>query len=182
MFLTEFPGFGKTTTTMLEMTKPINGKGKVMVGVSGFCVREGVIECHKRGVWFQAYVKKRGNWPRGVLGDAIDSYFDDHPLGHCETLVAEYDNVEFCIHCCRDLKYVSKIMSTHGMFEMWEDHPTYRKNDGSWKSFKYMEPFSRYSRAKHGVDDVNNRHHDPIDLEEVWGTKWWAMQQFIFLC
>ncbi len=99
---TAFPGFGKTTTTMLEMTKPIHGKGKVMVGDSGFCVREGVIECHKCSVWFQAYVKKRGNWPHGVLEDAIDSYFDDLPLGHCENLLAEHDNVEFCIHCCWD--------------------------------------------------------------------------------
>jgi hypothetical protein len=57
-----------------------------------------------------------------------------------------------------------------------------RKVDGSWKTFKYTEPFSRYSRAKHWVDDVNNRRHDPIGLEEVWGTKWWAMRQFTFLC
>ena len=182
VFPTEYPGLGKTTTTMLEMTKPIHGKGKVVVGDSGFCVREGVIECHKRGVWFQAYVKKRGNWPRGVPGEAIDRYFDDLPLGHCESLVAEYDNIEFRIHCCRDSKYVSKIMSTHGMLETREDHPTYRKVDGSWKTFKYTEPFSRYSRAKHWVDDVNNRRHDPIGLEEVWGTKWWAMRQFTFLC
>jgi hypothetical protein len=33
-----------------------------------------------------------------------------------------------------------------------------------------------------GVDDVNNCRHDPIGLEETWGTKWWAMQQFTFLC
>ncbi|KAL3810770.1 LOW QUALITY PROTEIN: hypothetical protein ACHAXA_001595, partial [Cyclostephanos tholiformis] len=60
---------------------------------------------------------------------------------------------------------------------------TWRKINGSWKSFKYTEPFSRYARAKHWVDDVNNRRHDPIGLEEVWGTKWlWAMRQFTFLC
>ena len=182
VFPTEFPGYGKTTTTMLEMTKPIHGKGKVVVGDSGFCVREGVVECHKRGVWFQAYVKKRGNWPRGVPGAAIDMYFDDMELGHCESLVAEHDNVPFLIHCCRDSKYVSKIMSTHGMLETVQDHPTWRKIDGSWKMFKYSEPFSRYARAKHWVDDVNNRRHDPIGLEEVWGTKWWAMRQFTFLC
>ncbi len=60
VFPTEFPGYGKTTTMMLEMMKPIHGKGRVMVGDSGFCVQEGVIECHKWGVWFQAYVKKLG--------------------------------------------------------------------------------------------------------------------------
>jgi hypothetical protein len=45
-----------------------------------------------------------------------------------------------------------------------------------------MEPLSRYSWAKHWVDDVNNCCHDPFGLEEVWGTKWWAMRQFTFLC
>ncbi len=44
----EFPaGMGKTMAMMLEMMKPIHGKGKVVVGDSGFCVWEGVIECHK---------------------------------------------------------------------------------------------------------------------------------------
>ena len=50
------------------------------------------------------------------------------------------------------------------------------------RSSKYTEPFSRYCHAKHWVDDINNRRHDPIGLEEVWGTKWWAMRQFTFLC
>jgi hypothetical protein len=182
-FPSEFPArLGKTTTTMLELTKLIHGKGKVVVGDSGFCVWEGVIECHKRGVWFQAYVKKCGNWPRGVPGAVIDGYFDDMPLGHCLTHVAEHDNVEFWIHCCCDSKYISKIMSTHRMLEMREDHPTYQKVDGRWKSFKYSEPFSRYTRGKHWVDDVNQRRHDPIGLEEVWGMKWWPMRQFTFLC
>ena len=26
------------------------------------------------------------------------------------------------------------------------------------------------------------RRHDPIGLEEVWGTKWWPMRQFTFIC
>ena len=60
VFPTEFPGYGKTTMTMLEMTKPIHGKGKVVVGDSGFCVREGVVECHKWGVWFQVTLKSGG--------------------------------------------------------------------------------------------------------------------------
>jgi hypothetical protein len=159
---------------MLEMTKPIHGKGKVVVGDSGFCVREGVVECHKLGVWFQIYIKKKRNWPRGMPGVVIDLKFDDYELGHCETLVANHDNIPFYVHCCCDSKYVSKIMSTHSMFETVQDHPTIWKVDGLWKSFKNTEPFSRYSTAK--------RRHDPIGLEEVWGTKWWPMWQFTFLC
>jgi hypothetical protein len=38
VFPLEFLGLGKMTMTMLEMTKPIHGKGKVVVGDSGFCV------------------------------------------------------------------------------------------------------------------------------------------------
>ncbi len=49
-----FPGFGKMLATKLEMTKPIHGEGKVVLGDSGFCVQEGVIKCHKPGIWFQA--------------------------------------------------------------------------------------------------------------------------------
>ena len=67
------------------------------------------------------------------------------------------------------------------MLDEIQDHPTYRKVDGSWKTFKYSEPFSHYCRAKHWVDDVNNRRHDPIGLEEVWHTKWWPMRQFNFI-
>jgi hypothetical protein len=60
-FSSEFPaGLGKMMMTMLEMLKPIHGKGEVVVGDSGFCVWEGLIECHKRGIWFQAYVTKPG--------------------------------------------------------------------------------------------------------------------------
>ena len=78
---------------------------------------------------------------------------------------------------------MSKIMSTHGMLDEIQDHKTWRKmEDGRWRSFNYTEPFSRYSKAKHWVDDHNNRRHDPIGLEEVWGTKWWPMRQFTFLC
>jgi hypothetical protein len=179
-FPSEFVGYRKTATTMLEMTKPIHGKGKVVVGDSGSCVREGVIECHKLGVWFQAYVKKRGNWPRRVPGVAINMRFDDYELGRCKTLIAKHNNIPFMAHCCRDLKYVSKIMSTHDMLETVQDHPTFWKVDRRWKTFKHTEPFSRYLKVKHWVDNMNNRRHDTNGLEE--GTKWWPMRQFLFLC
>jgi hypothetical protein len=73
-------------------------------------------------------------------------------------------------------------MSTHGMIEMVQDHPTYRKVDGHWKSFKYMESFLHYCKVKHGVNDIDSCCHGPIGFEEVWGMKWWAMHQFKFLC
>jgi hypothetical protein len=116
------------------------------------------------------------HWPMGVPGDHIDEYLKGALLGHLETLVQEFDGVRFLVHCCRDADWVSKIMLTHGMLNEIQDHPTYRKVDGSWKTFKYLEPFSRYSQGKHWVDDVNNCCHDPIGLEEIWQTKWWPQR------
>jgi hypothetical protein len=181
-FPSEYNRLSKMKKTMLEMTKPLHGTGKVVVADSGFCVHDGVIACHKKGVNFQAYVKKRQHWLKGVPGNHIDKYLRGALLGHCKMLVQEFDGVHLLIHFCTDADWVSKIMSTHGMLDEIQDHPTYWKVDGSWKTFKYLEPFSRYSQGKHWVDDVNNRHHDPIGLEEVWQTKWWPMQQFTFIC
>ena len=73
-------------------------------------------------------------------------------------------------------------MSSHGVLDENQDHSTWRKVNGVWKLFKYAEPFSRHNKGKHWVDDVNKRHHSPILLESAWGTKWWAMWQFTFLC
>jgi len=83
-FPSEFDHLTKTAKTMMEMTKPLHGTGKVVVGDAGFSVRDGIIACHKKGVNFQAYAKKRGHWPKGVPGDHIDKHFRETPLGHCE--------------------------------------------------------------------------------------------------
>ena len=49
-------------------------------------------------------------------------------------------------------------------------------------TFKYTEYLSRRNQIKHWVDDVNNRRHDTIVLEQVWHKKWWPTQQFTFIC
>ncbi len=73
-------------------------------------------------------------------------------------------------------------MSSHGMIDENSDHATYWLVDGGgWKSFHYAEPFSRHNCMKHWVDDINNRRHGDIGLEEVWATKWWPNRQFMFL-
>ncbi len=97
-------------------------------------------------------------------------------------LTQTVDGICFLVHCCQDSKYVSKIMSTHGMLDECQEHKTWQKVDGHLRLFNYTEPFSRYTHAKHWVDDHNNQWHDPIGLEEVWATKWWPMRQFTFIC
>jgi len=177
----EKKGLTPTVALLLDMTEPIHHTGKVVTGDSGFCVTSGVLALLEHGVYGQFLIKKRRYWPKGVPGDYIDQYMSGKPLGATETFVQLLNGTRFYVHCTRDRDYVTKIMSAHGVLDEIQDHPTWRLVDGTWKTFKYAEPFSRHNRAKHWVDDVNNRRHDPIGLEEIWATKWWPNRQFTFL-
>ena len=149
---------------------------------SRFCVTVGMLALHDAGVFGQALIKKRGRfWPKHVPGNQIDEFMKDKPLGDATTLKQCIDGKNFFVHSQKDDCYITKIMSTHGLIQPVDDHVTYRNIDGKWKTFKYIEPMSRHNHAKHWVDDVNNRRHDPIALEDVWGTKWWPTRQFTFL-
>ena len=74
-FPSEFPGYSKTATLMLEMTKPVHHTGKVVSMESGFCVSVGIIAMHNFGVYGQSLIKKLRYWSKNVPGDSIDSYF-----------------------------------------------------------------------------------------------------------
>jgi hypothetical protein len=114
-------------------------------------------------------------------GNYIDKYMSGKPLGSTETFVQYFNGVPFYIHCTQDCDYVTKIMSMHGVLDEIQDHPTWRLVNREWKTFKYAELFSQHNQARHWVNHVNNRHHDPIALEEIWATKWWPNRQLIFL-
>ena len=166
------------------MTEPVHDTGKVVSMDSGFCVSAGILHLHDLGVYSQALIKKRKYWPKDVPGDHIDRYFDGKPLGYCKSLKQDMNGIPFYVHCCKDSRYVTKMMSTHGLLTTVPDHITYRqKPDGGWESFHYPMFLSNHNRSKHWVDDINNRHHgDPIGLEQVWHTKWWPTRQFTFIC
>ena len=71
-------------------------------------------------------------------------------------------------------------MSTHGLM-VETDKVTYRRVGNEWKKFKYTEAITNHNNSKHWVDDVNQRRHAPIGLEDVWATQWWPHRQFTFL-
>ncbi|KAL7486093.1 hypothetical protein ACHAW6_011693 [Cyclotella cf. meneghiniana] len=173
---------------------------------SGFNVSMGIVDMERvQGVYGQALIKKRGRyWPKGVPGDFIDEHFRNKEIGHSETLELVFDGHPFLIHCTKGLfiilifktsmsdtqfdffinaeeGYVTKFMSTFGCLNVVEGHNAYRTlKDGTQVRWVYIEPTSRHNRAKHWVDDVNNRRHAPIDLAEAWRTKWWPNRQFTF--
>jgi hypothetical protein len=62
------------------------------------------------------------------------------------------------------------------------DREAWRLGKEGWSSFKYTEAVTNHNIAKHWVDDVNNRRHAPIGLQDIWATKWWPHRQFTFMC
>jgi hypothetical protein len=121
---------------------------------------------HQQGVYGQILIKKWCYWPKHVPGDYIDAYMMVKLLGMTERFVKELGGFRFFVHCTQDADSITKIMSTHGVFEEIQDHLMLRFVDGEWKTFKYARPFSCHNRAKHWVKDVNinNCRHDPIGL------------------
>ena len=89
------------------------------------------------------------------------------PLGFVKTFLQDMDDTPFSIHFTPDDRYFTKLMSTQGLLIEVDDHKTYRQKDGAWVSFNYVEYLSRHNRSTYWVDDVNNRRHDPIGLEQV---------------
>ena len=150
-FPSEFESrYFKTASLMLEMTVPIHNTGKVVTMDSGFCVTAGILAMHDHGVYGQSLIKKHGRyWPKHVPGDHIDDHFKGKELGYTETYKQEVGGKQFLVHCTKNVRYVTKIMSTHGLINKVADHRTYRQINGEWKSFKYADPMSRHNKAKY---------------------------------
>ena len=126
-FPSEFPGYSKTATLMLEMTKPVHHTGKVVSIDSGLCVLVGIIAMHNLGVYGQSLIKKQRYWPKNVPGEAITTYFANKELGSAKTFRQVFDGKPFLVHCHKDNSYVTKIMSTHGLINEISTHKTYRR-------------------------------------------------------
>ena len=134
---------------------------------SEFCVTVGILHLHKHGVYGQLLIKERKYWPKGCPGAQIDSYMDGKPLGFVKTSRQDTGGVPFNVHCTIDERFVTKLMITHGLLNKVPDNSTYRKKYGEWVTFKYAKYLSSHNYNKHWVDDVNNRRHYPIDIEQV---------------
>ena len=88
------------------------------------------------------------------------------------------------IHCLKEPNYVTKITSTHGTHSLSNvtAHRTVRPVNGhaTVKTFLLPDIFCRFNKAKHCVDNNNNRRHSPISYETTWATKWWPHRQNAF--
>ena len=75
---------GATVGTLLRLTRPVHGRGKVFVLDSGFCVLKALVELKKKGVFAHVLIKKCHYWPRHVPGDDIITHFTNEEVGKAD--------------------------------------------------------------------------------------------------
>ncbi|KAL7475603.1 LOW QUALITY PROTEIN: hypothetical protein ACHAW6_001516 [Cyclotella cf. meneghiniana] len=142
-FSSPFTSNSKTAELMLNMTEPIHHTSKIVCMDSGFCVANGILAMHQKGVYGQSLMKNGADIGLNMIADG-NGIFDKAP-GSGKTFVQSIENQTFLVHCHKDVRYVCKFMSTGGLMLPVDDHIV----RGEWKSFKYCEPMSHHNGSKH---------------------------------
>ena len=75
-------------------------------------------------------MKKQRYLPKKIPDDAIDSYFANKELGSSKTFRQVFDGNPFLVHYHKEDRYVTKLMSTHGLINEIPTHKTYRRVAG----------------------------------------------------
>ena len=175
---------GKTVGTLLHLTKPIHGSGKLVVLDSGFCVLQGLVELKKLGVFAHALIKKRQYWPKHVKGDDIIQHFANKEVGSADALRGQLDVVPVYIYGMKEPEYTMMLMATYGTLAEQGDEKTRNFMDGGSKvvkKFKYPEVVYNHYQFRDVIDNNNSMRMSLISMEETWMTSQWANRVFCFL-
>ena len=103
--------------TLLHLTKPVWGTGKLVVLDSGFCVLQSLVELKKKGVYAHALIKKRRYWLKHVPGDDIIMHFTEKKVGETDAIHGELDSIPFYLYGMKEPNYMMQIMVTYGTLE-----------------------------------------------------------------
>ena len=177
---------GKTVGTLLHLTKPIHGSGKLVVLDSGFCVLQGLVELKKLGVFAHALIKKHRYWPKHVKGDDIIQHFANEEVGSADALQGQLDGVPVYIYGMKEPDYTMMLMVTYGTLVKQGEEKTRNFMDGGSKvvkKFKYPEVLYNHYQFWDVIDNNNNNSMrlSLISMEETWMTSPWANRVFCFL-
>ena len=109
-----FDDLGKTVGTLLRLTEPVWGSGRVFVLDSGFCVLQATVELRKKGLFASALIKKCRYWPKYIPGDSILAHFAEKGIGESDALQGMLDDVKFHVVAMKEPDYVMMFMTTYG--------------------------------------------------------------------
>ena len=167
---------GKTVGTLLHLTKPIHGSGKLVVLDSGFCVLQGLVELKKLGVFAHAVTNKRRYWSKHVKGDDIIQHFANKEVGSADALRGQLDGVPVYIYGMKEPDYTMMLMATYGTSAEQGDEKARNFMDGGSKvvkKFKYLEVVynhyqfwgcDRQQQLHADVTDINGRDMDDFTM------------------
>ena len=97
--------------TLLRLTQPVHGTGKVFVLDSGLSVLQAFVELNKKGVFAHALIKRSRYWLKHVPGDDIIVHFKNEPIGKNDAIKGVLDEVPFYLFGMKEPDYTMQIMS-----------------------------------------------------------------------
>ena len=109
-----FDDIGKTVGTLLCLTEPVWGSGRVFVLDSAFCVLQAIVELWKKVVFTVALIKKHCYWPKYIPSNNIISHFAGKGIGESDALQGMLDDVKFHVVAMKEPDYVIMFMTTYG--------------------------------------------------------------------
>ena len=105
---------GKTVGTLLCLTEPVWGSGRVFVLDSGFCVLQVIVELWKKGVFTVALIKKHHYRPKYIPGNNMISHFAEKGIGELDALQGMLDDVKFHVVAMKEpTMYISAPVQPH---------------------------------------------------------------------
>ena len=114
----EFNDLGSTIGTLLHLSKPVHGTGKIFILDSGFCVLQGLIELKKRGCFA---IKKQRYWLKHIPGKEIIAHFADKEIGDADGISGILDEVLFYVVGMKEPDYMMQIMTTYATMKQLGD-------------------------------------------------------------
>ena len=117
----EFDELGSTVGTLLHLSKPVHGTGKIFILDPGFCVLQGLIELKKRGCFAHALIKKRRYWLKHIPRDEIIAHFAHKEISDADAISGILEEVPFYIVGMKEPDYVMQIMTTYGTMKQLGD-------------------------------------------------------------
>jgi hypothetical protein len=125
-----------------------------------------IIKLWKNGLFGCALIKKRRYWPAGVLGDAMQRFFDEEGVNVRDhhAIAGTMDGVAYNLWEMKEPNYVMRMMATGGPLAAYE---TCKETVQKWMGgglevvcrFRYPCPFDWHFRYPHAFNDYNNLCH-----------------------
>ena len=178
-----FDNIGKTVGTLLHLTEPDWGSGRVFVLDSGFCVLQAIVELWKKGVFTVALIKKHHYWPKYIPSDNIISHFAEKGIGELDALQGMLDDVKSHVVAMKEPDYVMIFMTMYGPLAPFGEGKRHYLVNGvkHVKTFQYPEVVHNHYQYRDVIDNHNSARMHPISMKEMWMTMCWPNHVFCFL-